>query len=91
MDTLDHTAVTNNYRYSLFSQCNVALNGVTITQASDHYNYRSYLETVLNNGTDAAATLLTNAYRYRETGYMLHCDPAAETVSATTNRGIITR
>ena len=31
----DHfTAVTNNFLHSLFSQCSIALNGVTITQAT---------------------------------------------------------
>jgi len=62
VDTSDHTAVTNNFLHSLFSQYNIALNGVTITEASEHYNYRSYLETFPTYGTDAAATYLTNAY-----------------------------
>jgi len=33
-----------NFLHSLFSQCNVTLNGVTITQMNEHYNYRSYLD-----------------------------------------------
>jgi len=33
-DASDHTAVTNDFLHSLFSQCNTVLNGVTITQAS---------------------------------------------------------
>ena len=44
-DETDKTAVVNNLLHSLFSQCNVQLNGVPITQASDLYNYRAYLET----------------------------------------------
>jgi len=91
VDSSDHTAVTNNFFHSLFSQCNFALNGVTITQAREHYNYCSYLETFLTYGTDAAATHRTNAYWYRDTGDMLPCDPAAATVSATNNRGFIAR
>jgi len=77
--------------HSLFSQCNAVLNGVTITQASEHYNYRPNLETLLTYGTDAAATHLTNAYWYRNTGDKLPCDPSAATLTATTNRGFITR
>jgi len=34
VDFSDHTGVTNNFLHSLFSQCNVNLNGVKITQAS---------------------------------------------------------
>jgi len=61
VDVSDLTGVTNNLLPSLFSQCTVVLNGTTITQSSEHYNYRSYLETLLTHGTDAAATHLTNA------------------------------
>ena len=77
MDNSDHTAVTNKFLHSLFSQCNFALKGVTNTQVSEHYNYRSYLEALLTYGNDAAATQLTNVYLYRDTGDMLPCDPAA--------------
>jgi len=87
----DHTAVTNNFLHSLFSQCNAVLNGTTITQASEHYNYHSYLETLLTYGTDTAATHLTNAYCYRDTGEMLPFDPTTATMNATTNRGFVTR
>jgi len=91
VDASDHTAVTNNFLRSLFSQCNVVLNGTTITQASEHYNYRKYLETLLTYGTDSAATHFTNAYWYCDTGDMLPCDPTTATVTATRNRGFITR
>ena len=87
----DHTGVTNNFLHSLFSQCNVTLNGLTITQASEHYHYRSYLETLMTYGTDTAATHLSNAYWYLETGDMQPSDPSAETLAATTNQGFITR
>jgi len=41
LDNTDFTAVTNKFLHSLFSQCSIALNGVTITQATEFYNYRS--------------------------------------------------
>jgi len=91
VDASDHTGVTNNLLHSLFSQCTVVLNGTRITQSSEHYNYRLYLETLLAYGTDAAATHLTNAYWYRDTGDMMPCDPTTATVTAVTNRGFITR
>jgi len=43
LDATDFTAVTNNFLHSPFSQCNVTVNGVSITQASEFYQYRSYL------------------------------------------------
>jgi len=53
VDASDLTGVTNNLLHSLSSQC------TAITQSSEHYNYRSYLETLLTYGTDAAATHFT--------------------------------
>jgi len=41
-----------------------------ITQAKEHYHYRSYLETLMTYGTDAAPTHLSNAYWYLDTGEM---------------------
>jgi len=38
LDKTDFTAVTNNFLHSLFSQCRISLNGVTITQANELYN-----------------------------------------------------
>ena len=42
LDTTEFTAVTNNFLHSLISQCSVTLYGVSITQASELYHYRSY-------------------------------------------------
>ena len=91
MDFTDLTAVTINFPHSLLSQCNVILNGVTITQASEHYHCRSYLEILLNYGTDAATLHITNAYWYLDTGDMQPSDPTAETPTVTTKRGFIAR
>ena len=35
LDNTDFTAVTNNFLHSLFSQCNITLNNVRITQSGD--------------------------------------------------------
>jgi len=58
VDFTDLTGLKNNFLHSLFSQSNVTLNGVTITQAIEQYHYRSYVETLMTYGTDAAASLL---------------------------------
>jgi len=91
VDVTDHKFVVNNLLHSLFSQCTVLLNVTTITQSGEYYNYRSYLETILNNGNDAAATHLTNAYWNLDNGDMMTCDLTTATVTAVTNRGFITR
>jgi len=70
VDFTDYTIVTNNFLHSLFSQYNVTLNGTNITQAREHYNYRSYYETLLTYGSDAGASFLTNAYWHLDTGDM---------------------
>jgi hypothetical protein len=45
LDANEHTAVTNNFLHSTFSKCSVSLNGTVMTQSTQHYNYRSTLET----------------------------------------------
>jgi len=90
VDFTDLKAVTKNFLNSLFCQCDVTLNGITIAQASEHY-HRSYLETLMTYGTDAVATYLSKVYWYHDTGAMQHSDPSAKTTTATTNRGFITR
>ena len=43
----DSTTVVNNLLHSLFIQCSVTLNGVSVSSSKDFYNYRAYLETPL--------------------------------------------
>jgi hypothetical protein len=90
LDAADHTAVTNNLLHSLFSQCTVSLNGISITQASELYPYRSYLETILTYGSDAELSHLTNAFWYLDGGDLLHYDPDIA-YDANTNKGFIAR
>ena len=77
LDNTDFTAVTNNFLHSLFSQCSIALNGLTITQAAELYNYLSFFETILTYGSDAPTSHLTNAFWYLVNGDLLPCDPTA--------------
>ena len=50
----DYTAVVNNLLHSLFSQYTIYLNGTRITQATELYPYRAYIETLVSYGNDAA-------------------------------------
>jgi len=90
-DFSDHTGVKNNFLHSLFRQSNVTLNFINITQASEIYNYRSYLETLMTYRSDAAASHLTNAYWYPDTGVIELVVPSVENVTATKTRGFILR
>ena len=44
LDNTNFTAVTNNLLLSLIKQCSIALNSVTITGATELYNYRSFFD-----------------------------------------------
>jgi hypothetical protein len=70
---------------------NVTLNRTAVAQSNEHYNYRSYLETLLTYGTDAATSQLTNTYWYFDTDDMKPCIPVVEYHTATTNEVFITR
>jgi len=89
LDEKDFTSVTNNFLHFLFSQCTVSLNGTTITQSTELYNYRSLLETILTYGNDAATTHLRNAMWIMEVGNMVACDPTSD--DASNNKGFVTR
>jgi hypothetical protein len=90
LDATDHTAVTNNFLHSLFSHCTITLNSDMITPASGLYGYRAYLETLLTYGSDAAASLLTNAFWYLDNGDTQPND-STDTYTDVTNKGFIAR
>jgi hypothetical protein len=85
-----YTAEVKNFLHSIFSQCNISLNGVNTTPSSDKYQYRTYFETLLGFGSDAADTHLTNRYWYLDNGNLRACDPTA-TSTDETNQGFIAR
>ena len=70
LELTDITCVANNLLHSLFEQCNISLNGFTVTHSADLYYCRAYLETLLSYGNEAAKSHLTNAFWYRNTGNM---------------------
>jgi hypothetical protein len=83
LDSDDSTSVVNNLLHSLFSQCSVTLNGVSVSASKDLYNYRAYLETLLTYGQDASHSHLTNAFWYLDDGDLL----AKDKPSYSSNRG----
>jgi len=88
LDNTDFTAVTNNFLHSLFIQCSISVNGLSISQATELYNYRWYVEILPTYGSNAAATHLTNAIWYLDNGDLLPCEP---TSAVAKNKDFITR
>jgi len=82
-------ALTTIFLHSLFSERKFTLNGITITQASEKFNYRSYLETLMTYGSNVQASHPSNVYWYRETTDMYPCYPTSVNLTAGTNRGFI--
>ncbi|KAL8618575.1 hypothetical protein ACOMHN_021844 [Nucella lapillus] len=53
LDVDQPVAPVNNFLHTLFSQVDMALNGVLITNSENTYLYRAMLETLLSYGPDA--------------------------------------
>lgn len=54
-----NVAPINNWMHSLFSQIDIFMNQKCVTPPSNNYNYRSYIENLLNYGSDAKSSHLT--------------------------------
>jgi len=68
LDSAYGTTVVRNLLHSLFSQCIVILNGVSLSSSKVLYNYRAYLDTLLTYGHDASQSNLTSAFWYPDEG-----------------------
>jgi hypothetical protein len=76
LESTDSTTVVNNLIHSLFSQCSVSLNGVSVSSSKDLYNYRGYLKSIFTYGHDASHSHLTNAFCYpNERDFTAHNPP----------------
>lgn len=83
----DKVTVINNPIASLFSQVDVSLGGKIISNSTNTYAYRAYLETLLNYGDDAKATQLGMGLFYKdEANHMNELDPDTKTNSGLTSR-----
>jgi hypothetical protein len=57
LEAADNVGPVNNFLHSLFSQVDVSLNGVLITNSSNTYGYRAYIENLLSYGSLAKKSL----------------------------------
>lgn len=90
--TTSKSGVVNNILHSLFRQVTVYLNNVPISQTSNNYNFRSYLENLLNYGTESASTHLDGSGWAIDTSPMDIIAPATgAAATAATNKGLETR
>ncbi|XP_071039990.1 uncharacterized protein F54H12.2-like [Parasteatoda tepidariorum] len=62
----DKIGPVNLFLHSLFSQVDVSLNDRIISNSSNTYPYRSYIETLLNHGYDSKTSQLTAELYYKD-------------------------
>ena len=53
-----NTYCVNNFGHTIFRDINMSMNGVLMTEQSNTYHYRAYLETLLNYNREEGATKL---------------------------------
>jgi len=73
----------NNLLHSLFSQVDVSLNGTLITNSTNTYPYRVYLENLLSYGPAGKGSQLTSEMFYK--------DEAGKCEAGMKNRGLVKR
>ncbi|GBO00874.1 hypothetical protein AVEN_226934-1 [Araneus ventricosus] len=56
----------NLFLHSLFSQVDVSLNDRLVSNSSNTYTYRSFIETLLNHGFDSKTSQLTSEMFYKD-------------------------
>lgn len=62
----DKIGPVNLFLHSLFSQVDISLNDRIISNSSNTYPYRSYIETLLNHGYDSKTSQLTAEMYYKD-------------------------
>ena len=83
LDPDEKVGVVNNFLHSLFKQVDVFLKEKQVTPAMGTYNYRAYLETLLNYGPAAKQSQLTAALFYKDTAAKINvADPTKAAADA---------
>jgi hypothetical protein len=66
MEDGDTVGPVNNLLHSLFPQVDISLNGTLITNSTNTYPYRAYIEDLLSYGPSAKKSQLTSALFYKD-------------------------
>ena len=85
----NHPGPVNNWLHSLFEEVTVSLGDTVVSQTSNAYPYRAYLENLLSMGADAKATQLTSSLFYKDTAG--HMDQRTSEQGTGTNLGLNAR
>ena len=80
----------NNPLHSIIKQFSIRLNGTLITEQSDTYAYRAYIESLLNYDKSAKETFLTSALFYKDTARLMD-EPDPSKAPPNRNLGLFTR
>ena len=90
LEAADTVGPTNNFLHSLFSQVDVSLNGTLVSNSSNTYAYRAYIETLLSYGPSAKKSHLTASLFFKDdAGKMDQANPNA--AAADRNNGLTKR
>ena len=81
----------NNPLHSIIKQFSIRLNGTLITEQSDTYAYRAYIETLLNYDDSQKDTFLTSALYYKDTAGNMDEPNPAQATAGKPNKGLTTR
>ena len=88
---VETVGLINNPLHSIIKQFSIRLNGTLITEQSDTYAYRAYIETLLNYDDSAKDTFLTSALYYKDTSGNMDEPNPAQATAGDINKGLKTR
>lgn len=71
---VSNMAPVNNWLHSMFSQVDITLNKTCISPPSNLYNYRSYIENLLNYDTGAKNTHLRTSFWFKDTANHMNAE-----------------
>ena len=89
MTAVDHPGPVNNWLHSLFEEVTVHLGDKVVSEASNAYPYRAYLETLLSMRNDTQETQSTTSLFYKDTAG--HMDSRTSEDGVGRNTGLVTR
>ena len=85
-----NVGLVNNSLHSIIKQFSIRLNGTLITEQSDTYAYRAYIESLLNYSRSEKETFLTSALFYKDTAKLMD-EPQADKAAPERNEGLYKR
>jgi hypothetical protein len=95
MRTDSNIGPVNNLLHSMFSQCEVSINGSKISNSNGSYAYEAYISNLLNYSAESKGTHLTNELWYSDSPGQFEnlaiSNEDAEKKKVLTNRGFLMR